>query len=324
MRYLINYLLIIFVILVFTGCSIAEKVVGEYYLKQNKYEQGFQHFQEKLNKNNNDASNHYYYARFLLAKQKNKKALTHFKKAISLDNTNSNYFSWLGVSYSTMKQYKKEKESYLQALNLNKNNLQALTYLAHNYYDSKEYKKALDYYFRVIKIEPFNKSALYNRALCLKQLKRKPEEKLAWIEYLEYYPSGNLAQNSVTQLNKLGNFDYNNYVLGHRTITLKKISFEKFTSNINFDSTLSLDLLAKVLEKNKKLEIHIISYQEKNILLAKQKAKSIKNYILKKYPNIKANRLNLSWFDQPKIIKRSKNKFELGEFIDFITVVKNT
>lgn len=320
---IVNTFLISIMILILSGCSVGKQVVGEFYLEGKKFDRGEKYFQKKIEDDNSDASSHYYYGRFLLAKKENKKALLHLKKAVSLNSKNSNYYSWLGVAYSKTKDPVKEKESYEKALILDKNNIQALTYLSHNFYEAKKYTKALDTYAKVLKLQPYNQYALYNRALSLKQLKRFPEEKLAWRVFLEYYPSGRLASNAVKHLNSYGIFEYKNHIIDVRTITLEDITFEPFSLKITFDSSKSLDVLGKILSEKKDIKIHIIAYQQNNLLLAKNKSKAVKKYILNKYPKISKERLLLSWFDKPKVIKIGNKKFKEGEYIDFITAVEN-
>jgi len=313
--------MILFIILnLFVGCAITKTVVGDFYLEHKKYDSGEKYFKNKLKQNNSDASAQYYYGRFLLLKNNEKEALLHLKKAVALDNKNADYNSWLGIAYSSKKEFSKERESYLKALNINKNHLQSLTYLAHNYYEAKEYKNALKYYGKALKLQKSNYASLYNRALSLNKLGRVPEEKLAWLKYLEYYPFGLLAQKSVRFLNTLGSFEYRNHIIGIRTLTLKNIRFENFEARIDSSSYSSLNLLGKILNKKTKINIHIVVYQQNNILLAKEKAKSIQRYLLKKYPNIDSSRLKLSWFDTAKILLINKRKYILGEHVDFISI----
>ena len=313
-----KYFICVVIIFTFYGCSVQKQVVGEFYLEQKQYEKGYAHFQKDTQENVKNASSQYYLGRFLLAKGKSKEATVHLKKAVSLDKSNAQYHSWLGVAYSLNKDYKNERKEYLKALSFDKNHLQSLIYLAHNYYDKKEYTKALEYYFRVLEISSENQTVLYHRAMSFKKLGRKAEEIVAFKEYLSYYPSGSFAKEAVISLNKLGNFEYRNFVVGIRTVTLKNINFKPFTSNIDYESEKSLDVLGEILTKNKNLEIHIVAYQEKNLDLAKQRVKSIKKYLLNKYPKIKETRLKLSWFDSSKKI----NRYKLYESIEFITVVK--
>ncbi len=313
-----NNIFLVFVLLfLFSGCSVTNQVIGEYHLQSKNYDDGYSHFKEKVNLEDT-ASNHYYYARFLIVKENYKEAISHLKKAIQQDPKKSLYFSWLGVAYGNIKQYDNERKSYLKAISLDKKNLQALTYLAHNYFDKKEYKKALEFYNKVLKLSAENQYALYNRSLVLGKLKRVPEEILSWKEYLSYYPSGLLAKKAVKQLNSLNDFSYKNHLIGFKTITLKNITFEPFSSKITSDSYSSLDVLGAVLEKNKLISIHVLSYQLNNKKLAKEKAISIRNYISKKFEKVDRSRLKLSWFGEPRVV----NKNRLNEDINFITHIK--
>ena len=321
MRNILQLLLLISVVFILGGCGFTKQIVGEYYLDEKKYDRGESHFRKRVSENPNSAEANYYYGRFLLAKNKATQALPYIQKAIELDSKKSIYHSWLGVTYAFLKKPQLEKEAYLKALKLDENNIQALTYLAHNYYEKKEYKKALEKYNKVLKISSTNQYALYNRASTLKRLKRIPEEKNAWLEYLEYYPSGSFARNAVKNLNKMNNYEYKNHLIGFKTITLKNIEFTPFTSDITKESKPSLDVLGKILTENKKISIHIIAYQLNNKTLAKQKAIEIKKYILKNNKKIDSKRLKLSWFDQSKKFKIGRKNFIQNETIDFITVV---
>ena len=320
MRKILHTMTLFIILALFTGCAITKTVVGDFYLEHKKYDSGQKYFKNKLKENNSDASSQYYYGRFLLLKKNEKEALVHLKKAVALDNKNADYHSWLAIAYSRQKEYNKEREAYLKALKINKNHLKSLTYLAHNYYEAKEYKNALKYYAKSLKLQKFNHASLYNRALSLNKLRRMPEEKLAWLAYLEYYPSGLFAQKAVRFLNTLGSFDYRNHIIGIRTLTLKNIRFENFEATIDNSSNSSLDLLGKILNKKTKIDIHIVVYQQNNILLAKEIAKCILKYLLKKYPNIDASRLKLSWFDTAKILLINKRKYIRGEHVDFISI----
>ncbi|MEA3497787.1 MAG: hypothetical protein U9R16_01890 [Campylobacterota bacterium] len=319
---IINSFVVVFGVLLFSGCAVQQQIVGEFLLEQKNYDKGSDYFKAKIRENKNDASSQYYYGRFLIANKRYKQSLKYLKKATILNNKNADYHSWLGVNYSLLEMLEDERKEYLIALKIDKKHLQSLTYLAHNYYDNKEYLKSLEYYNKVLKILPESQTALFNRAMILNKLERKPEELLAWKVYLKYYPSGTQARDAVKYLNNLGSFDYRNHLIGLRTVTLKNILFKPFSSTIDYDSKSSLDFLGKVLTINKNIEIHIVGYQEKNSELAHQKVKEIKKYILKKYPSINSTRLKLSWFSKPKNVIIKNRRYLLGESIDFITVTK--
>jgi tetratricopeptide (TPR) repeat protein len=301
--------------------AMKQTVAGQHYLDNKEYQKGIEVFQEEVRAYPDNAEAHYFLGRFLLAEKQEKEALNHLKLAVELSPKKADYHFWLGVAYAANKMEDLERESYVKALEIDKNHVESLTYLGHNQLERKEYKEALQSYNTALELWPGNPSALYNRAYIMKQLGRTPEEKLAWQEYLAYYPSGSLARRAVIHLNVLGDFEYRNYFIGRRTVTLKTIVFEPFTAKIAKDSLPSLDLLGTIMKNNSKVSIHIVAYQKKNKELAEARAKSIKKYLLKEFKEIQSSRLTVSWFDVPEKIKIDKKIFYDDESINFITAL---
>ncbi|MBN1254587.1 MAG: tetratricopeptide repeat protein [Deltaproteobacteria bacterium] len=314
--------------LLLTGCvqvvkdqyhAVKQITVGQYYLDQKKYQKGIEVFRQEVHLHPNNGEAHYYLGRFLLAENHEKEALDYLKRAVELSSKKADYHFWLGVAYGFNKSKDLERESYLSALKLDENHVQALTYLGHNQLERGKYKEALNSYSKALTLWPENPSALYNRALIMKQLGRTPEEKTAWKIYLASYPAGAMARLAVVHLNALGDFSYRNYLIGLRTVTLEKIQFEPFTTKISEDSRPSLDFLGNILKNKNKLSIHIVVYQKKNKELAEARAKSIKKYLLKEFNEIESSRLKVSWFDVPERIKINKTTYQENESINFIT-----
>jgi len=304
-----------------SGCAIKHQAKAHYYLTAEKYEAGIESFKEELKKNPNDPGANYYMGRFCLANKRYDEGVVYLQQAVALDPGNADYHFWLGVAYAATHQGDLEKKSYLKALHIDKKNIQAMAYLGHNQLENAEFDQALDTYNRVLKIWPEHPSALFNRALIMGQFGRTPEERLAWKEYLAVYPSGAKARQAAAHLNAIGDFEYRNFLIGSRTITLEKIWFEPFTDKIGRYSEPSLEMLGAILKNNPEIVIHIVAYQKNNIKLAKTRAISIKKYLLKKYPQIQASRLLVSWFGVPeKIIRKNMPHLE-DESIRFITAV---
>jgi tetratricopeptide (TPR) repeat protein len=299
--------------------AVKQTVAGQYYLDNKKYQKGIEVFREEVRAYPDNAEAHYYLGRFLLAEKQEKEALNHLKRAVELSPKKADYHFWLGVAYAANKMGDLERESYLKALEIDKNHVQALMYLGHNQLERKKYTEALQSYNKALELWPDNPSALYNRAYIMQQLGRTPEEKLAWQEYLAYYPAGAMARQAVLHLNALGDFEYRNYIIGRRTVTLKKIAFEPFAAKISEDSRPSLDLLGTIMKNNSTVSIHIVAYQKKNKELAEARAKSIKTYFIKEFKEIKPSRFTVSWFDVPERIKIDKKIFYEDESINFIT-----
>jgi tetratricopeptide (TPR) repeat protein len=316
------------IIVLLSGCapvvkgqyhSVKQTVVGQYYLDNKKYQKGIEVFREEVRAYPDNGEAHYYLGRFLLAEENKKDALKYLKRSVELSPKKADYYFWLGVAYAANNRWDLEKNSYLKALQIDKNHVQALTYLGHNQLERKKYTEALQSYNKALELWPGNPAALYNRAYIMKQLGRTPEEKVGWQEYLAYYPSGAMARQAVLHLNALGDFEYRNYIIGRRTVTLKTIVFEPFTAKIKENSWPSLDLVGTIMKNNSSVSIHIVAYQKKNRELAEARAKSIKGYLMKEFKEIKSSRLSVSWFDVPERIKIDKKIFYADESINFIT-----
>ena len=303
--------------------NVKYKVTGSYYLDNGKYKEGIEAFRKELETNPENAQAHFYLGRCLLAENQPGEARQHLQKAAQLSPEKADYHFWLGVAYAANKESNLERKSYLRALELDPHHVQALTYLGYNQMERSEYENALNTYDKVLKLVPDHPSALYNRALVLKRLKRTSEEKLAWKKYLGIYSSGLLASQAATNLNELSDFEYRNYLIGDRVITLKTAFFEPLTATIRKDSHVYLDLLGEILTNNKDLAIHIVAYQNRNKELAEMRAKSIKMYLLNnKSVDIQSSRLMVSWFGVQEEIRIGKNTFKEGESINFITAVQ--
>jgi outer membrane protein OmpA-like peptidoglycan-associated protein len=76
------------------------------------------------------------------------------------------------------------------------------------------------------------------------------------------------------------------------------------------------------MKNNQKVSVHIVTYQKNNAKLAEARAKSVKSYLLKKYPEIDSSRLILSWFGVSEQIKTEKKTFKSDESVNFITAVQ--
>lgn len=299
--------------------SIKHNVQGNYYLDNKKYDQGLSVFQKEAETKPDSAEAHFYLGRFHLALEHPEKALLHLKQAIRLAPEEADYHFWLGVAAAANKQGDLERRCYDQALQLEADHVHALTYLGHSQLDRAEYAEALKSYTRAIDLWPENPQALFNRGLILKHMKRTPEEKVAWKQYLYYYPSGPMARTATEYLNNLGEFNYRNHLIGKRTVTLEKIRFQHFTAVIWGGSEPSLDLIGEIMNNNPKVKLHIVAYQKNNKELAEKRAKSIKKYLIRNFPALESSRLKVSWFDVPEKIRRGKKVFQEDESVHFIT-----
>jgi len=295
---------------------------GPHYLDNHKYKEGIEAFREELKSNPENAEANYYMGRLQLADDHPKDAQPYLEKAARLSPQEADYHFWTGVAYGANGKKDLEFKSYQRALELEPNHVEALTYQGHVYLERSEYQKALNNYKRVLELDPDNASALYNRALVLNRLKRSADERQAWIDYLSVYSGGPMARQATIHLNDMGDFQYRNYLIGSRTITLESIRFEPVSPEIQKSSYESLDILGNIMKNNQKVSVHIVTYQKNNAKLAEARAKSVKSYLLKNFPEIDSSRLILSWFGVSEQIKTEKKSFKADESVNFITVVQ--
>ncbi len=296
---------------------------GPYYLDKHKYKEGIEAFQEELKSNPENAEANYYMGRLLLADNRPKEAQPCLEKAARLSPQDADYHFWAGVAYGQNGKKDLEFKSYQRAIELEPTHVEALTYQGHVYLERSEYRKALDNYKKVLELDPDNPSALYNRALVLNRLKRSAEERQAWLDYLSMYSGGPMAGQATIHLNEMGDFQYRNYLIGSRTITLESIRFQPVSPEIEKNSYESLDILGSIMKNNQKVSVHIVTYQKNNLKLAEARAKSVKSFLIKKYPEIDSSRLILSWFGVSEQIKTEKKSFKADESVNFITAVQD-
>jgi len=317
-------LLLLLVVTISSGCVVKDmgnafkhSVTGDYFLSTKEYSRGAKNFHQQVIANPDSTLANYYYGRFLLGNKQYKEALPYLKKTTALRPGKPDYHFWLGVAYGSLGKKSPEKKSYLAALSLKKDHLQSLIYLGHNQLESKKYKAALKNYTGALKLWSASPSSLYNRALILTKLGRKPEALDGWLEYLSYYPSGAMARRAAAHLNNLGDFSFRNYTLRSRTITVEKIYFEPLTVEIARGSQGSLELIATIFKNMKKGKLQLVVYQLNNKKLARQKALKIKTFLLKKFPEIAKKDIGVSWFASPEIIKSKKGKKKINESVHF-------
>lgn len=303
------------------GCTVGQAIKnnfqGTHYLQIGNYSQGETTFRRAVIQDPDDPQANYYLGRFLLANKKPKQALPYLRKAAALESEDTDYLFWQGVCFGELGKRTQERASYTKVLKIKNNHLQALIYLGHNQLKTKEYETALSTYRKVLDIWPYSPSALYNRALIARILKRIPEEKVGWLIYLANYPSGALAIKAADHLNRLDDFSYRNQYLGARTVTLTKIRFKPFASEPTFGSLASLDVVGATALNMGKGKLQVVVYQQNNKKLARARAVAIKKYLLKKFPGLHKNGIGISWFDTPESLKIVGKKLHNPESVRF-------
>jgi tetratricopeptide (TPR) repeat protein len=312
-------LAIFFVLL---GCTIITKFEGEYYLGEEKYNEGIDVFREKLQNDPWDSEAHFYMGRYLLAINKPNEAFSYLKQAVRLNFKNADYHFWLGVCYNELDKPIDEKKSYLRAIKYDPRHIDAHLYLGHSYLEHRQWDKALVQYKQVLKLDNNHPQALYNCGLALNKLQRYSKEIAAWKEYLKFYPEGKWAIRAVDHLNARGNFEYRNYIIGYRRVPLKQIRFEELTKSLIEDTIPSVDAIGSILSVNKKIHLKIIGYQNGNKSLAKKRADTLGNYLINNFSEIEPYRLTTEGIGTPEKIKIGSKEYSLSNSINVVTIEK--
>lgn len=301
------------------GQAIKNNVQGTHYLQSRNYNAGEATFRTAVRNDGDNPQPNYYLGRFLLAKKEAKEALPYLQKAASLNPNDTDYLFWQGVAYGELGKLKQERKSYEKVLSINEEHLQSLTYLAHNQLKSQEYQLSLKTYGLVLDQWAYSPSALYNRALIAKLLNRNPEARTGWLAYLSAYPSGALAIKATDHLNAGGDFSYRNHYLGPRTITLAKIKFEPFGSELNPEAFPSLDVVGATSSNMANGRLQILVYQKNNKALARSRAMAVKTYLEGKFPPLARNSggIGVSWFAQAETFKIEGKSLSSGESVRF-------
>ena len=299
------------------GQTVEQTVKGDYFLQSEQSKRGRESFRREVEENPDSALAHYYYGRFLLQEKEYKLALKHLVKARDLAPAKADYQFWAGVAYGANGNIDREEASYKTALSIEEDHLQALIYLGHNQLAKKRYSKALELYYKALDIWPSSPAALYNRALILKQLGRTPEERVAWLDYLDHYPSGEKARRATDYLNMTNDFNFRNHNLGANTVTIEKIRFVPFSAELDSASFDSLFLVGEVFQDMKQGTLQIVVYQKNNKELAKQRANAIKHFLRSEFPLMKPKRIGMSWFGEPQKLSIRGKQLSIDESVSF-------
>ena len=322
-------LMLVVSVMLTSGCVVKDlsrtveyTVKGDYFLQSEQSDRGRESFKREVEENPDSALANYYYGRFLLQENENKQALKYLKKARDVDQDNADYYFWAGVAFGANGMITEEEKNYSEALSINRKHLQSLIYLGHRRLAKKKYKQALDLYTQALDIWPGSPSALYNRALILNKLGRTPEEKIAWLDYLEQYPAGDMARQSTDYLNAARNYSFRNHTLGKHTVTLEKIRFVPFGSELANSSYQSLLLVGEVFTTMQKGTLQIITYQKNNKELARQRAIVIKKFMLAEYSSMSSKQIGVSWFSEPQKTTIRGKKLTIDESVSFFVTAK--
>ena len=314
-----RWLLLLSMVLWISGCM---SLIGDRLLKNEQYQDGLATFTGIVQEKPRNPEAHYYLGRFYLALERPEEALPHLKQAVKGDPAKADYHFWLGVAYWAIRDFDLERKSYLQALAKDPKHVPARLYLAHTFLDSGDWQEALDNYELLLRREPYNPEALYNRALALMELHRPKEEARAWKRYLQYYPEGKWAIRAVDHLNQLGEFNYRNFTIGYRRVTLEHIPFPSGSAKLLSQGKPSLQVLGTILSINDKIWLKVVCYKNGDPALATARAKAVRDYLLKEFPRLKPFRIGAQGIGLKERIKAGSKVYLLNNSTTFITTRK--
>ncbi|SDP59280.1 tetratricopeptide repeat protein [Desulforhopalus singaporensis] len=301
------------------GSSLKYDIMAEYYLEQQTYTQGASSFRRILDEDPGNAKAHYYYGRMVLAEKQYGEALSHLQQAALGRPESGDCLFWLGVAYGKNNNPAKERASYIRVLQLDPNHVGALVYLGHNLLKAGEHEKSLARYQQALDLNPHHAQALYNRAFILRKLGRSPEERIAWLLYLDSYPAGKFANLAADRLNTLENYSYRNHNLGGRVVTLTDVGFVPFKDELLDYTRESLDIVGTILSEMRQGTLQIEVYQKNDNKLAKKRALALRSYLCKKFPQLgAARRIEVSWFDVPESRVVLKKRLTIDESVRFV------
>ncbi len=307
--------------LVLAGCSAGgwgSTHTASKFFNENDYDRGIAVFTEKVRAEPRSAVNNYYLGRFYLAESMVDQALVYLNRAVSLEPGDSDYQFWLGMAAGAAGDQREERRRYEKALQINSFHAKAKMYLAHLELKAGRYRQALELYDELLRKYPYNAAALYNRALSLRFLDNREEERKALRKYLKYYPAGFLATKATDYLNRLGDFTFRNHPFGYRTITVKKIKFSDDDPIIS--SRDAMRFVGAILANLSAGDLQISVFVDGNSDLARRRAENIKKFLLKEYPQLQSDRVKLSWFGEPEILHGNGQKFVLSESTRFYLI----
>ncbi|MBE0583000.1 MAG: tetratricopeptide repeat protein [Desulfofustis sp.] len=246
----------------------------------------------------------YLIGRGLIAAEQIDKGVALLRKAAALEPENPEYAYWEGVGYWLNGNRQQERKSYIRGLSADPKSVPLLINLGHNYLSENKFQQALETYQQVLELSPEEPVAWYNSGLIYRELHQVNRERTAWKDYLELNRTGKWAFRAVERLNEYGDFSYRPYLIGARKLI---ISPEKLFNDASTAEQRRKELvsLTNILVGNPGLKLNVIVFLKNDRALARKRALDIKKTITEIGGSEIAERIALSWFDTPEVIRTS-------------------
>jgi tetratricopeptide (TPR) repeat protein len=271
-----------------------------------------------------DADVHYQRGRKLLTANQAEEALVHLKRAADIHPDRALYQFWVGVNYWALQDYDEELGRYDKALAIDPGFLPAHVYSGHNYLDRGDWQTALVHYQRVLQDVPDHSEALFNSGLALRLQGDKRLENEAWRSYLDYYDRSGESMQAVEYLNANGDFSYRRIQLGMVALVKESIRFDDDDARLAKSSRATLDDIRRIIKRNHRLQLHIVSYAANDAPLAKLRAQAVERYMIDNNAEMAAQRIKTSWFGVPETVELADRSYQLENSIRLFATSINT
>ena len=269
-----------------------------------------------------DARTHYLIGRQLLASERTQESLEYLKYAAHAQPDRALYHFWLGVNYWSLNDFDRELAHYQAAIERDPDFLPAHVYTGHNYLDRGDWQRALEHYRVVLQTVPDHAEALYNSGIANRQMQDVQAENAAWRAYLAHFDRGMQALQAAAFLNANGDFSFRRVHLGPLAIVRPGVAFAPGESVLNDQGRSTLDVIGRIVRRNRQLQLHIVAYVAGDAALAKRRSRAIKRYLTTRYDDLSPQRVKTSWFGVAETIPIEDGTTQLDNSINlFATMI---
>ena len=297
----------------------AAPIDGVTLFEKGNYGEARQVLSDALAEAPNDPRSQFYLGRTYLALEEAALALPHLEKAVQLAPDNAVYHFWLGVNFWALLDLDRELAAYDRALAIDPGLLPAHVYAGHNQLDRGQWEAALGHYVTVLEVLPDHPEALYNAGVALRELGRVDEALAVWHRFLQLHQTDALAVGAARNLNLAGDFRYRAFAVGRRFIVGPSPGFQEGTPSLDAQLAETLDAVGRTIQENDDLTLHIVTFLLDNKELAEQRAKAAKRYVAENFPDIRPERVRVSWFGQAESITLNDNVYKLNASLSIFT-----
>lgn len=264
----------------------------------------------------------FYFGRSLLATGKSMEALNAFSKAELLQPDNPHYSLWKGKAYSAMGALEEELQTYSQLVIKWPDLLPARLHLADSLLRSGEALQAQRLYEQILVDYPKEKTALYKRAVALREQGNTAGEAEALRSYLDFYRTEDSASEVLVRLNDLGDYSFRKYQLGPKTVILNQ---NCLLDHEGHSQKLEVEHLVRYLKNNALGKVSIVVFVQNDAQQAKTIAQSLHKAIAETGESLENSSVGFSWFDAPEpLVSPNRETISLSKGVLIFSTPKDS